>query len=91
MITELLLRSKKINIFLVFITKFYFAVQKSIRLISTYHFTSKVAKKQEHRQILINDSSDIEFKDFMKLYQKNVPQNHLYVYIYKYIYIYIYI
>lgn len=78
MITELLLRSKKINIFLVFITKFYFAVQKSIRLISTYHFTSKVARKQELRKILINDSSDIEFKDFIKLYQKNV----LYIYIY---------
>ena len=78
MITDLLLRSKKINIFLVFITKFYFAVQKSIKLISTYHFTSKVAKKQELRQILINDSSDIEFKDFIKLYQKNV----LYIYIY---------
>ena len=78
MITELLLRSKKINIFLVFITKFYFAVQKSIRLISTYHFNSKVARKQELRKILINDSSDIEFKDFIKLYQKNV----LYIYIY---------
>ena len=78
MITDLLLRSKKINIFLVFITKFYFAVQKSIRLISTYHFTSKVARKQELRKILINDSSDIEFKDFIKLYQKNV----LYIYIY---------
>ena len=70
MITEILLRSKKINIFLVFITKFYFAVQKSMRLISTYDFTLKAANKQKLRQIVINDSSNTEFKDFMKLYQK---------------------
>ena len=41
-----------------------------MRLIPTYHFTLKAANKQKLRQIVINDSSNTEFKDFMKLYQK---------------------
>ena len=37
-VTELFIRGSKLNIFLVFITQYYFAVPKNIRLISTQIF-----------------------------------------------------
>ena len=46
-VTELFLRGRKLNISLVFITKFYFAVPKYIRLNSTHCFIMKISKKQE--------------------------------------------
>ena len=38
----------------------------------------KIPNKRELQQITFNDSSDIDFKDFMNFY-KNVLQNHIYV------------
>ena len=35
-VTELFIGSRKVNIYLVFITQYYFAVQKNIRLNSTH-------------------------------------------------------
>ena len=46
-VTELFLRGRKLNISLVFITKFYFPVPKYIRLNSTHCFIMKISKKQE--------------------------------------------
>ena len=40
-ITELFIRGRKMNIFLVFITESYFAVPKNIRLNSTHYFVMK--------------------------------------------------
>ena len=37
-VTELFIRSRKLNISLVFITQYYFAVPKNIRLNSTHYF-----------------------------------------------------
>ena len=36
----------------------------------------KIPNKRELQQIAINHSSDVDFKDFMKIY-KNMPQNHI--------------
>ena len=36
---------------------------------STHYFIMKILKKQELQQISFNHSSDIDFKDFMNLYQ----------------------
>ena len=44
-VTELLIRDRKLNNFLVFITH-YFAVSKSIRLNSKHHFIMKIPNKQ---------------------------------------------
>ena len=77
MITELIIKKKKINIFFNFITKSYFSVQTSNRPISTCHFIMKAANKDQLQQMEINDSSNSEFKGFMKLYQKNVLQYHI--------------
>ena len=44
--------------------------QKDVRLNSTHFFIMKIAKKRELQQIALNHSSDIKFKDFMKIYKK---------------------
>ena len=69
-ITELFITGRKINISLDFITQSYFAIPKNIRLISTYHFIIKTPNKRYYH------SSDISFRDFMKL-SKNILQNHV--------------
>ena len=66
-VTELFLRGKKLNIYLVFITQSYFSVPKNIRLNSTHYFVMKIRNKEELQQIAFNHASDI---DLMNLYQK---------------------
>ena len=44
-VTELLIRARKLSISLVFITQSNFAVPKKIRLNSTYYFIMKIPKK----------------------------------------------
>ena len=61
---------RKLSISPVFITQFYFAVLKHIRINSTLYFLWKFQKKRELQQIAYNHSSDNDFKDFMKLYKK---------------------
>ena len=46
-VTELFIRGRKLNISLVFITKSYFAVPKSIKLNSTHYFVMKILNKRE--------------------------------------------
>ena len=46
----------------------YFKVPKIVRLNAT-HFIMKILNKTELQQIVSNHSFDIEFKDFMKLYE----------------------
>ena len=53
-VTELFIRRKKLNIFLVFITPSYFAVPKNIRLNSTHYFITKIPKKLKLQQIAFN-------------------------------------
>ena len=59
-----------VNIFLVFMVQSSFAVSKNIRLNSTHYFIMKTVNKQELQQITFNNSSDIDFRDFMNLYKK---------------------
>ena len=63
-------RGRKLNIYFVFITQFYFAMPKSIRLNSTVYFIMKITNKQELQQIAVNHSSDVSFKELMNLYKK---------------------
>ena len=69
-IIELFITDRKLNISFVFITQFYFAVPKNIRLSSTYYFIMKIPNKRELQQIALNHSSGIDFKGFMNLYEK---------------------
>ena len=69
-VTELFIRGRKLNISIVFITQSYFKVSKDVRLNSTHFFIMKIPNKRELQQIALNHSSDIDFKDFMKIYKK---------------------
>ena len=43
---------------------------KTITLKTTHYFIMKISNKRELQQIASNHSSDIDFKDFMKLYKQ---------------------
>ena len=43
---------------------------KDARLNSTHFFIMKIQNKRELQQIALNHSSDIDFKDFIKIYKK---------------------
>ena len=57
-VTELLIRGRKLNISFVFITQSYFKVPKDVRLNSTHFFIMKIPNKRELQQIALNHSSD---------------------------------
>ena len=69
-ITELFIRGRKLNISIVFIMQSYFKVPKDVRLNFTHFFIMKILNKRELQQIALNHSSDINFKDFMKIYKE---------------------
>ena len=64
------IRGKKLNFFLVFITQSCFKVPKVVRLNTTHFFIVKTLNKSNLQQIALNDSSDIDFKDFMTIFKK---------------------
>ena len=64
------LRRRKLNISLVFISQSYFKVPETIRLNATHYFIMKIPNKRELQQIAPNHSSDIDFKNVMKLYKE---------------------
>ena len=68
-VTELFIRGRKLNISIVFITQSYFKVSKDVRFNTTHFFIMKISNKRELQQIALNHSSDIDFKDFMKIYK----------------------
>ena len=53
-VTELLIRGRKLNISIAFITQSYFKVPKDVRLNSTYFFIMKISNKIELQQIALN-------------------------------------
>ena len=67
-VSELFIRDKKLNIYLVFITSSYFRVPKDVTLNTTHFFIVKIPNKRELQQIAINLSSDINTKDFGNIY-----------------------
>ena len=73
-VTQLFIRSRKLNVSLVFITQSYFKVPKDIRLNSTHSFIMKILNKIELQQISLNHSSDIGFKDFIMIYKKCIAE-----------------
>ena len=75
-VTELFIRGRKVNITLVFITQLYFKVPKDVMLNSTHFFNMKISNKIELQQIALNHLSDIDFKDFVKIYKKYTAEPH---------------
>ena len=63
------LTERKLNISLVLISQSYFKVPRTIRLNAAHYFIMKISNESELQQIASNHLSDIDFKDFMKLYK----------------------
>ena len=76
LVTKLLIRGRKLNICIVFITQSYLKVPKDVRLNSTHFFIMKIRNKRELQQIALNHSSDIDFKDFIKIYNDTTLPSH---------------
>ena len=60
----------------VFIMQSYFEVPKDITLNLTHYFITKIPKKGELQQIVINHLSDNNFKDLWG-FTKKVLRNHI--------------
>ena len=69
-IKELIIRSRKVNISLPFITQSDFSVSKYVRLNSTHYLIMKINNRKESQNMAINHSADIDYKPFMKIYRK---------------------
>ena len=74
-VTELFIRVRKF-ISLVFITQSYFKVPKDVRLNTSHFFIAKIPNKRELQQIAINNSSDINTKDFANIYRKCTSESY---------------
>ena len=76
---ELFTRCKKLNISLCFLTQSYFSVPKDVILTCTHYIIFKLNNKRELHNITINHSADIDYKDFIKIYEKctKEPYNFL--------------
>ena len=70
MVSEILIRCRKLNISIVFNTQACFPVPKDVRLNSAHYLIVKIHKKRELQNIAINHSADIDHKDFMKIYRE---------------------
>ena len=67
-VKELFIRCRKLNISIVFITQSYFRTPKNGRLNSTHHMLMKMGNKKELKSIAEQNSSHLDFKDFLKIY-----------------------
>ena len=64
------IRARKLNTSIVFIMQPYFKVPKDIRLNFTLFFIMTIPNEREPQKIALNHSSDINLKDFIKIYKK---------------------
>ena len=67
---ELLIRCRKLNISVVFITQSCFFVPEDVRLSLTHYLIIKINNNRELQNIAINHSADIDYKDFMEIYRE---------------------
>ena len=66
---DLFIRSRKLNISLCFLTQCYFSIPKDVRLNCTHYILFKLNNRIELKNIAINHSADIDYKDFIKIYK----------------------
>ena len=79
LVTKLFIRSRKLNISLVFITKSYFKVPKDVTLNTTHFIISKIPNKREIHQAALDNSSDIKTKDFINIHKKYTTEPHYFL------------
>ena len=59
---------QKIKYFTCFYHEVFFSVPKDVRLSSTHYLSMKINIKTEVQNIAVNNSADIDYKDFKKIY-----------------------
>ena len=79
-VTELFIRGRKLNIFLVFITQSYFKVPKDVRLNTSHVFIAKIPNKRELQQIAINHCQILVLMVLL-IFIENVLLNHILFYL----------
>ena len=52
-----------------FLTQSYFSVPKDVRLNCTHYISFKLNNRRELQNIVIDNSADIDYKDFIKIYR----------------------
>ena len=78
-VNESFFSGSKLNLSLVFIIIFYFAVPKNIRLNVTHYFIINIPNKQELQQTGFNHSKDIDFKEFMNVYKNYTAKSYYFL------------
>ena len=66
-VKEFFIRSRKLNISLVFIIQANFSVRKDVKLNSTHYLIIKICNKKELQNIATNHSAHTDSKDFMEI------------------------
>ena len=76
---DLLIRCRKLNISLCFLTQSYFSVPKDVRLNCTHYILFKLNNKRDLQNIAINHLVDFDYNDFIKIYRQSTkdPFNFL--------------
>ena len=62
------------NVSLAFLTQSYFKTPKDIRLNCTHYYLMKIGNKAELRAIADRHSTDVPYKDFIKIYNRCTSQ-----------------
>lgn len=73
-VTELFIRGHKMNISLAFLTQSYFRAPTDIRLNRTHYYFMKIGNKSEVRAIADRHSTDVNYKDFLDIYNRYTKQ-----------------
>ena len=76
---ELFIRCRKLNISLCFLTQSYFNVPKYVRLNCTHYIIFKLNNKGELKNIAINHSADINYKDFIKIFRDSTKEPFIFL------------
>ena len=71
---ELFIRCRKLNISPCFLTQSYFSVPKDVRLNCTHYIIFKLNNQRELQNIAINHATDIDYKDFVKIYRNFIKE-----------------
>ena len=69
-VKELFITRRKLSISVVFLTQSYFSVLKNVRWNWKFYLIMKINNKIELQNIAINQSADIDYKDFMNAYRE---------------------
>ena len=78
-VKELFIRCRKLNISIVFITQSYFRTPKDARFNSAHYMLMKIGNKKELKSIAGENSGNLDFKEFLKIYNHCTRDPYLFM------------